>query len=365
MVCIADMDLGRDLLKHFDGALSVPPLPFQRFVPGGFIRYMGPGPHRARSASLRAAFAPEVVAAAEANLATLIKTRLAGLSRRPSERPRDRIAPLVTEAFAHLFFGFPPGSELTTRLTADLRKLDYRRALWNTPGMVRRAVASAQQTVLSCPPAGFLGAAVAAGADISRDPGLLVNLLYVLNTASGDVAGLLSWILKRLADNPEWLARLRTAPDPDALAERVVRETLRISQSEYIARSADADIEIGGYVIPRGYLVRVCIREIHRSAAAFPDPMRFDPDRFLESPSPARYAPLGASRILCLGEGITMSLGRLFALELARGYDLEVLADGPEELGPFHWQPSGRFRVRLTPRPAADAPRAEALRTPA
>jgi len=136
--------------------------------------------------------------------------------------------------------------------------------------------------------------------------------------------------------------------DPGAMAERIVRETLRLSQSEYLLREAREPLEVGRFVIPRGYLVRVCIREIHRRSDVFPEATRFLPDRFLNPPGPQVYAPFGASRISCLGDGMTLMFGRLLVLELAN-YDVAVADDGPFELGSFHWQPSGRFRVRLTP----------------
>jgi hypothetical protein len=46
---------------------------------------------------------------------------------------------------------------------------------------------------------------------------------------------------------------------------------------------------------------------------------------------------------------MTLMFGRVLALELARAYDIALADDGPLELGSFHWQPSSRFRVRLTP----------------
>jgi cytochrome P450 len=351
MVAIVDMELGRELLRRHDGSLAVPPLPFQRFVPGGFVRYLGPGPHRVRSAELRTAFSDDVVAAAEPCLAGLVSDGLAELVVREEAPPSVALERTVLRGFAHLFFGLDPRSERCDGLLRQMRTIDYRRAWRNPASSVRRAVTAASSLILAEPAAGFLGKVAAAQLGVAVKPEVLVNLLYVFNTASADVAGLMGWILKRLADNPDWLERTRATHDPSAAAERIVRETLRLSQSEYLARYATADLDIGDYVIPKGYLVRVCIREIHRRADVFPDPMRFDPDRFLPpGPGAGAYAPLGASRISCHGEGISIAFGRLLALELARAYTIKVLADGPDEMGPFHWQPNDRWRVRLTPR---------------
>ena len=228
--------------------------------------------------------------------------------------------------------------------------IDYRRALWTPAFRVRRALADTSALLRDAPPGGFARSLAAADPVAARDPAVIANMAYMFNTAWSDVAGLMSWMAWWLAANPLWLARVRGAPDAASLAERIVRETLRLSQSEYIMRRAREPLEVAGFVIPAGWLVRVCIREIHRRADVFPDPRRFDPDRFLDPPGSSQYAPFGASRISCLGESTTLLVGRLLALELARGYDVAVARDGPAELGPFHWQPSGRFRMRLTPR---------------
>ena len=349
-VCIADLGLGRELLRRYDAALAVPPLPFDRLVPGGFIRYMDPEPHRARSATLRTAISKDVVAACEPAVQALMREALADLARQSGQlHPRTRLDTMVFHGAGHLFFGFAPGSEALARFERAMQVLDYRRALRVPPFRVRRALNEAMALLAETQPRGFLGALARADPVAAREPAVVANLLYVFNTSWPDIAGLMSWITKWLASHPEWLARLRTADDPVAMAERIVRETLRLSQSEYLVRRAREPLEVGGFVIPRGWLVRVCVREIHRRADVFSEATRFLPDRFLIPPGPQAYAPFGASHISCLGENVTLMFGRLLALELARGYEIAVAGDGPLELGPFHWQPSSRFRVRLTP----------------
>jgi cytochrome P450 len=310
---------------------------------------MEPGPHRARSATLRTAISPYVVAAGEPLVRGLMRTALADLARlHGAQHPHACLDPMVFRGAAFLFFGFAPGSDALGRFERAIEAIDYRRALYVPTYRVRRALTGAMALLGELPPGGFLGALADQDPAAAREPAVVANLLYVFNTAWSDVAGLMSWMTQWLASQPEWLGRLRTAADPDAMAQRIVRETLRLSQSEYIVRRAREPLEFDGFVIPRGWLVRVCIRDIHRRPEVFPDPRRFDPDRFLDPPGPQAYAPFGASRISCLGESMTLMFGRLLALELARGYEIAVADDGPPELGPFHWQPSGRFRVQLT-----------------
>ena len=80
----------------------------------------------------------------------------------------------------------------------------------------------------------------------------------------------------------------------EGLATRMVSETLRLSQSEYVYRVVARECRLGEFRIPAGWLVRVCLRECHRRPDLFPEPERFDPDRFLDiSQGKLIYAPFG------------------------------------------------------------------------
>ena len=128
----------------------------------------------------------------------------------------------------------------------------------------------------------------------------------------------------------------------------MIRESLRLEQSEYLARRTTDDIRFHGYRFPKGWRVRICIREGHRSADAFERPTEFDPDRWLDrTHPPTEYAPFGLYRHHCLAARLTQRVGAIFLEELARGYRLTITDDGPREHGRFHWRPSPRLRVRL------------------
>ena len=62
---------------------------------------------------------------------------------------------------------------------------------------------------------------------------------------------------------------------------QVLQETLRIASIlSFTFREAVEDVEIEGYLIPRGWKVLPLFRTIHYSSDFFPDPDKFDPSRF-------------------------------------------------------------------------------------
>jgi cytochrome P450 len=171
------------------------------------------------------------------------------------------------------------------------------------------------------------------------------------------------WIFKQLCDNPGALLPVRKeageaggraggAPDP---ATRIVMETIRLEQSEFLYRRVNRGFDHEGIHFPAGWLVRFCTHESHRDPAVFAEPDRFDPNRFAgRSYSREEYAPFGADAHGCMGSHIAHGLGRLFVEALARHFDWQVRSDGPVERAgnrhADHWRPSSKLRLVLVPR---------------
>ena len=129
-------------------------------------------------------------------------------------------------------------------------------------------------------------------------------------------------------------------------------ETLRLAQSEYLYRLTTTDIRYKDFLFPRGWLVRICVGESHRDPIVFSEPSVFNPDRFLD-PKITRhqFSPFGAGlRHSCLGEELTILIGRVLVKELVRGADWRTVADGPYEYSSWrHWRPASAWRVSVTP----------------
>ncbi|KAJ3652359.1 hypothetical protein Zmor_018333 [Zophobas morio] len=64
--------------------------------------------------------------------------------------------------------------------------------------------------------------------------------------------------------------------------DRVLKETMRlIPPLPFVMRSIDENVHLGKYVLPTGTKVIIPIAMVHRRPDFWPDPAKFDPDRFL------------------------------------------------------------------------------------
>lgn len=89
--------------------------------------------------------------------------------------------------------------------------------------------------------------------------------------------------------------------------DRVIKESLRIYPPvPFISRLITEDVQYDGKFVPRGTIMNVEIYDLHRDPEQFPDPERFDPDRFLpedvQRRSPYAYVPFSAGPRNCIGE---------------------------------------------------------------
>jgi cytochrome P450 len=89
---------------------------------------------------------------------------------------------------------------------------------------------------------------------------------------------------------------------------RLLSETLRLYPPAWLlSRQAAVEVSLGGHVLPAGASILFSPYAVHRDPSIYPDPERFDPDRWLperakQIPRPA-FIPFGAGNRRCLGEG--------------------------------------------------------------
>ena len=178
------------------------------------------------------------------------------------------------------------------------------------------------------------------------DRSLRDQILTVFFAGTETSATSLSWLHYLLDSHPDVRAKVRaevdrvmggrvpTSADLDALiyTEQVVNETLRLySPIHSISRVALADDLLGGYHIPAGSTIYVSLYATHRLRRFWPDPDRFDPDRFTAENVARRprfaFIPFAAGHRNCVGGSTAVAELKLAVAMIAQRYEL-VLAPG-------------------------------------
>ena len=376
VVCVVGLERCQRFMREHRERLTSAPLPIDRYITGGLLRYMEPGAHGEYRKRLQSCMKARVLADCAKFIEHEAALEFSGMARRSGNtgsgvQPYKNIDRLVFRVLNRVFFGVLPDEPATARLRRLYRVVDHRR-LWRDSMRTREAMEEIVALVLEqaarlgreegATPSSFLDQAIHNDPGLITDPVFVENLAYFLHIARCDLVGLCGWLLKMLVDHPDWGRQIRRSHEesPSAgatsLADRFVDETLRLRQSEYLYRTTSDAIEFEGFAIPAGWLVRLCIRESHTSPDVFERPKEFNPDRFLNTTfSQEQYQPFGIYEHACIGVVITKTISRIFVEQLATGFDLAVARDGPMELGLHHhghWKLNSRFRMRLTARPA-------------
>ncbi|MYS84188.1 cytochrome P450 [Embleya scabrispora] len=91
----------------------------------------------------------------------------------------------------------------------------------------------------------------------------------------------------------------------------VVDETLRLYAPWLVVRRANRDVDVMGHHIPSGGDVLYSHHALHRDPGLFPEPERFDPDRWAEPGYRGHvrgvYMPFGAGVHRCIGEHLFLA----------------------------------------------------------
>ncbi|HEX5708522.1 MAG TPA: cytochrome P450 [Pyrinomonadaceae bacterium] len=180
-------------------------------------------------------------------------------------------------------------------------------------------------------------------------------------------ANALTWTWYLLSQNPEAEERLHAEVDavlgdrkPSAedlprlpYAEKVLAESMRLYPPAWIlGRRALKDYEVGGYYVPAGSIVLMSQYVMHRDARYFPDPERFDPERWTPEAKQARpqfsYFPFGGGPRRCIGEGFAWMEATLVLATIARKWRVRVRDDYRVETQPRITLRPGRGGVPAT-----------------
>jgi cytochrome P450 len=168
-------------------------------------------------------------------------------------------------------------------------------------------------------------------------------------------ANALSWTWYLLAQHPEIEARLfqeirqvlhgkpPTAADVTRLpyTEMVVKESMRLYPPAWaVGRQAVSDFEMSGYKFPAGTNIAILQWSTQRDARFFPDPEKFDPERWsaesLRRNALPRFAyfPFGGGPRVCVGAGFAMMEAILLLATMAQRYRMTLVAKRKVKLLP-------------------------------
>jgi len=153
--------------------------------------------------------------------------------------------------------------------------------------------------------------------------------------------------------------RLPTAADLPALAyaDKVFAETLRLYPPAYaVGRWTLEEHAFGQYAVPQHSVVLTSQWVMHRDPRFYPDPTRFDPERWTPEARAARpkyaYFPFGGGNRLCIGESFAWMEGVLMLATIAQQWRLRVLPNYQPALWPaITLRPRGGLPVTLERRP--------------
>jgi len=184
----------------------------------------------------------------------------------------------------------------------------------------------------------------------------------------------LSWACYLIAQNPPIERKLAEelqavlgsrVPTPEDLprlryTEMVLKEVMRLYPAVWgIGRRAVEDCELGGYRVPAGSNVFILQWRTQRDPRFFPDPDRFDPERWREDPVRSAkiprfaYFPFGGGPRVCVGAAFAMMEATLLMVMIQQKYRLEVVPEHPIEIfASVTLRPKHGIRVTLQRRTA-------------
>lgn len=156
-------------------------------------------------------------------------------------------------------------------------------------------------------------------------------------------ANALTWTLMLLAQHPDVLAKLQsevdtlggrtpTMADLPTLpyTDQVMKEGMRLYPPAWIiSRIAVKSVTVGGWPLKKDNIVLVSPYTMHRHPTYFPDPERFQPERFagdFESRIP-RYAyfPFGGGPRVCIGNNFALMEARLLLACIVQRFSFDLL----------------------------------------
>jgi len=197
------------------------------------------------------------------------------------------------------------------------------------------------------------------------DQELRDEALTIFAAGHETTANALAWTWYLLATHPEKKARFHAevdrvlqgrTPRADDLqhlpyTRAIFDESLRLYPPvPAIQRKTLAPATLGGFTLPAQAIVLVGLYNLHRHPAFWPDPERFQPERWLEGerpPARGAYLPFGAGPRACVGTHFATVEGPLLMALIGGRYDMQLAQEQVEPEVMVTLRPKNGIRMRL------------------
>jgi cytochrome P450 len=361
VVCVVGIQRGQQLLRSHRDHLGPSPLPFTDQLIGGFLRYMDDDAHDVYGPAFRQAMSRQVTDAAMPVTQRSILHELSSVGFAPTH-PGSAMGRIARDTLLMALFGVDSTTSQGADFTAAHRRFARRtllgghRRTTDALGDLRRLVDAQRQRLQTgeVSPACALGEFIHAPNDLP-DAVVIDNLLFMLRIGTQNLQGLLVWQMQLLAGNPSLRQRLGSVASGTPVAsgaqggpgsalptDAFVLESLRMAQSEYLYRRVLNDIDLNGFRLRRGQLVRLCVWESHQDPEVFTDPQRCT-DRFAHRRYPQHeFSAFGMDGHACNAVGLVMMVAQAVVQAVAADQDLHLnpSASLTRELRHWsHWRP--------------------------
>lgn len=189
------------------------------------------------------------------------------------------------------------------------------------------------------------------------------DMLTLLVAGHETTATTLAWVFERVSRHPNVLSALVEEADTDdtPLRHATIYEVQRTrSVIDFSGRRVRAPVfELGEWVLPRDYSVIVSISRCHANPDSFPDPDRFDPQRYIENRPPVfAWIPFGGGTRRCAGAAFAKMEMNVLLRTVLRNMSIQTTTAPGEKLkaGGLGFLPKAGGRIEVRRRDQQQSP---------
>lgn len=196
-----------------------------------------------------------------------------------------------------------------------------------------------------------------------------LNSTMMMYFGADQLHALFAWTFMLLAENPGAETKFHAELDREVAGSKpimpselgkvkylhnVAKESMRVMPPVWgFFRELTADYQLGDTVLPQGSLMGFSPWVTHRDARVWPDPLRFDPDRWLpdaKRPPSMSYFPMSAGPYRCHGTELAMIEAGIIMATIGRRWKLSMASRAPRPMATWCTEPRGGMPMRVTRR---------------